>query len=151
MRRIVNAQNGTIEFNDDEDFEIWPAFLNSSGVWAYVGGDHPKYVLKPYDQIMAVHVFGKNTAVSPRFALQVQLREHQGAWATGDTRYYPFSLYANTFDGLIDINWIFDWKNSNSILTDQFPRSLLDLKIEDGADFTGYLYANFYIKKNVPL
>ena len=146
MKRIINAQNGSIEFDNDDDFEIWTASINTKNTWEFVGSDY-KHKFLPHDQVMAIHVFGKNTSASPDLNLFRRLKRYPvGTYTSAEN--LIFEADNNGFIGIVDINWLFDWKKTNSVLYGQFDVSTLEIMIDNDSNFTGYLFVNVYVKKN---
>ena len=147
MKKIINALNGTLEFDKDDDVEIFRCYLNAKNVWVFVGEEHQRFKILKYDHIVAMHIFGKNTIASPQIILNCRLQSLDNGTFTSASN-VCYDLNALTMQSMADINFLLTSDQIKNLLTDQFDNSLLQLRIDSTSVFTGYLYINVYIKRN---
>lgn len=145
MKRIINAQNGTLEFDLDDDVEVWPCYINAKNVWSFVGGEF--YRFKPFDHIMAIHVIGKNTIANPELFLVSRMNEFSTLNYSSEEAFHG-NPYALSMKGMVDINFLLNYDSVGNMLYGQFPESTLQFKLDNVSVFTGWLLINVYIKRN---
>lgn len=147
MKKIINAMNGAIEFDQDEDVEILSCYIDAKNTYVDVGGEFAR--IKPFDQIMAIHVFGKNTIASPQIHLYTQLCEFQ-SWPEVLTDESPLTNDGpvGLLVGQADVNYLYRYNNCFNVLYGIHPQSIMRMKIHTSSTFTGWLHVNVYVKRN---
>lgn len=149
MKYQINASNRTLEFEVD-DVEIFHVKLTAVNTWLDLYAGYNNRV-DPFDHIIAIHVYGKNTAGSPAIGLDFRTRNNISTAING-----PFNIHSNKisstadkFVGMSDINHVFTFNESSSLAGLPANDNNMQMQINSlNSSFAGYIYVNIYVVRN---
>lgn len=147
MKRIINATNGSLEFDNAEEIQSVKTFINAPSVYVkLINGNPATSSFKAGDQILAVHIVGKNTHATPNFSIQSRQVE-----ATSSTNFnragQPVAWYAPSIEGITDINWLYGPGEINPVALFLDVYSEVTYDYQASGNFTGYLHITVYYKR----
>lgn len=149
MKYLINASNRTLEFNVD-DVSIFHNKIIATNTWTDLYANYD-YRVDPFDHVIAVHVYGKNTAASPQINLCYRTKNMVSTVTTSQMNIHHNKLYtgADKLTGLVDINQVYTFNESMTLAGLPANDNMIQVFIDPvGTAFTGYLYVSVYVVRN---
>lgn len=139
MKNSIPAINGSIEFDDNDDIEIFQVSFSAKDQWNYLGGEFIGF--GPNAKVIAIHVSGKNTATSPYIAIEGRVGVHGGGGSFDPSFFSPVGI---NLTGLLDLNHLVHLDRLSGF-DKPYSKNVYQFRIHNASSFTGVLNLTFYV------
>ena len=140
MKFSIVANNGSLEFDENDDIEAFTTKITAKNTYEYLGSEHARF--NKNAKIIAIHVVGKNIAATPTLFLSSRVGEYPLGTFDSDIVLTPSG---SPFGGVVDINYLITFDKLDGFYKPYGIKNVYQYVIDNYSNFTGQILITTYV------